>query len=71
MSTEDLIYMILLFSSIPFGHLVKLAGNAALRKLLCFSGGIFICFALVGVGTIHSFLTILGNFLIIKIVGRR
>jgi len=50
---------------------VKLAGNAALRKLLCFSGGIFICFALVGVGTIHSFLTILGNFLIIKIVGKR
>ena len=72
MSTTDLLYLSMLLGSIPFGHLVKLSGSPARKQFLSTSAGICLGMALVGVwGMLHSFVTILGTYLIVILFGPR
>ena len=68
MSLLDLIYLLLLISSIPLGCLVKSCGRSKQKEWLCFMCGVSITLGLNGVyGSIHSFLTIVGNYAIVKL----
>lgn len=71
MSTTDWIYLAMLLGSIPYGHLVKLSGSPARKQFLCMAAGIGLSFALVGVGIVHSFVAILGTYLIVLSLGPR
>ena len=63
-------YMLLLFGAIPFGHLVKMCGSPGRKKFLAFIAGIVMVIFTAGFnGLPHSFCTILGTFLILKVVG--
>ena len=70
MSQEDIVYLLLLFGAIPFGHVVKICGSPARKQFLAFIAGLAMVLATSGVnGLPHSFCTILGTFLILKTVG--
>ena len=72
MSTTDILYLSMLLGSIPYGHLVKISGTPARKQLLCTAAGIFLSMALVGFwGILHSFVTILGTYLIVISLGPR
>ena len=72
MSREDFVYMLVLFAAIPFGHIVKVSGSPARKKLLSFLAGLVVLFTTAGVqASTHSFLTILGTYLIIRMLGPR
>lgn len=70
MSTEDVIYLLILLLSIPFGHVIKLCGrNAWLKRLLSLSFGLFIVSVLVGrVDAWHSLVVIIGNYIIVNAI---
>lgn len=64
--------MCMLLGAIPFGHVVKVAGSPERKQFLTFIGGLFMAISTTGLnGIAHSFCTILGTYLIIKIVGPR
>jgi hypothetical protein len=70
MSREDIVYMLLLFGAIPFGHLVKICGSPVRKQFLALIAGLIMVISTAGFGGIsHSFCTILGTFLIMKAVG--
>ncbi|KAJ7340403.1 Lysophospholipid acyltransferase 7 [Desmophyllum pertusum] len=72
MSTTDILYLSMLLGSIPLGHLVKISGSPARKQFLCTAAGICLGMALVGVwGILHSFVTILGTYLIVVSLGPR
>lgn len=72
MSTTDLLYLAMLLGSIPLGHLVKLSGSPARKQFLCTAAGIGLSLALVGVwGILHSFVTVIGTYLIVISLGPR
>ena len=72
MSATDWLYLAMLLGSIPFGHLVKISGSPARKQFLCTVAGIGLSIALVGVwGILHSFVTILGTYLIVLSLGPR
>lgn len=72
MSTADILYLSMLLGSIPYGHLVKISGTPARKQLLCTAAGICLSIALVGFwGILHSFVTILGTYLIVISLGQR
>ncbi|XP_028395478.1 lysophospholipid acyltransferase 7-like [Dendronephthya gigantea] len=72
MSREDVVYMLLLFGAIPFGHLVKISGSPSRKQFLALFAGLVMIVATSGFrGIVHSFCTILGTFLILKIAGPR
>ena len=72
MSWEDFVYMCMLFSSIPFGHVVKICGSAAHKKFVTFAAGLFVIYMTIGfAGVPHSFVTILGTYVIIRVLGPR
>ena len=72
MSREDVVYMLLLFGAIPFGYLVKISGSPSTKQFLALFAGLVMIVATSGFGGIlHSFCTILGTFLILKIAGPR
>lgn len=72
MSTTDWLYLAMLVGSIPLGHLVKISGSPARKQFLCMAAGVCLSLALVGVwGILHSFVTILGTYLIVISFGPR
>lgn len=72
MSTEDFIYLSLLLTCIPFGHLVKLTQNRQLKTLLVLGAGLLVGLIVVGYkGLAHSFITITINYVLITVVGPR
>lgn len=72
MSREDFVYMCMLFAAIPFGHIVKVSGSPARKKLMSFLAGLVVLLSTTGVrGIPHSFVTILGTYFIIRTFGRR
>ena len=72
MSREDLVYLLLLVASIPYGHLVKISGSPARKQFLALIAGLLMIVSTAGLAGIpHSFCTILGTFLILKILGPR
>lgn len=72
MSTTDWLYLSMLLGSIPYGHLVKISGSPARKQFLSTAAGICLGMALVGFwGILHSFVTILGTYLIVISLGPR
>lgn len=72
MSTTDWLYLSMLLGSIPYGHLVKISGSPARKQFLCMAAGIGLSLALVGLkGILHSFVTVLGTYLIVLSLGPR
>ena len=72
MSREDIVYLLLLVGAIPYGHLVKISGSPARKQFLALIAGLFMIVSTAGfAGIPHSFCTILGTFLILKILGPR
>ena len=72
MSREDIVYMLLLFGAIPLGHLIKVSGSPARKQFLALIAGLGTVLATSGLGGIpHSFFTILGTYIILKILGAR
>lgn len=62
----------MLVGSIPYGHLVKISGSPARKQFLCMAAGIGLSLLLVGVwGMMHSFVAILGTYLIAISLGPR
>ncbi len=72
MSREDLIYLLLLLGSIVIGHFVKNLKSAFSKQLVSFGAGLFLVMMTAGTeGAWHSALTILGNFILVRLVGPR
>eukprot|EP00794_Sanderia_malayensis_P009066 gene9066-10034_t len=72
MSRIDIIYLILLLSSIPLGHVVKNLRSSTSRQFLAFAAGLSIVLFTAGLeGAWHSALTIFGNYLLVRVVGTR
>ena len=72
MSPTDLLYLAMLLGSIPFGHLVKISGTPARKQFLSTAAGICLSMALVGFwGIVHSFVTVIGTYLIVISLGPR
>ena len=72
MSRDDILYLCMLLFSIPFGYVVKLSGSPARKKFLCTVVGLSLAISLVGfLDILHSFLTVLGTYLIITLLGPR
>ena len=70
MKREDIIYLALLLICIPFGHGVKLVNSPKLKQFLTLAVGLIVALSTAGFeGIWHSALTILGNFILVKLVG--
>lgn len=66
MSPDDIIYISLLLLSIPIGFLIKNVRSANNRQWLTFIIGLAMTFAAIRFDVIHSFLTILGTYIICR-----
>jgi len=63
MSRIDIIYLLMLILSMPYGHLIKLRTNPTVKKMLCLIPGLVIGLILCGpLGLIHSFVVIVGSY---------
>lgn len=72
MSHEDFVYMCMLLAAIPYGHIVKVSGSPARKKLLSFLAGVVVLLMTTGAwGALHSFFTILGTYAIVRMLGSR
>ena len=70
MTREDIIYLMLLLFCIPFGHVVKSINSPQVKQFLTFAVGLIVALSTAGIeGIWHSAVTILGNFILVKIVG--
>ncbi|EDV27938.1 uncharacterized protein TRIADDRAFT_21100 [Trichoplax adhaerens] len=66
MSPDDIIYVSLLLVSIPIGFLIKNVQSAVHRQWLTFAIGLSIAIATIGFDVVHSFVTILGTYIICR-----
>ena len=72
MSTEDFVYLMLLMICIPYGHLLKLCSNRLLKTIMAGGTGTAVGLILIGPqGMVHSLVTIIINYAVIKAVGPR
>ena len=70
MKREDIIYLTLLLVCIPFGHVVKSVNSPHVKQFLTLAVGLIVALSTAGFeGIWHSALTILGNFILVKLVG--
>lgn len=70
MSTEDILYLLMLLLSIPLGHVVKLSGSPARKQFLCVLFGITLAVILLGNGIWHSMMAFIGTYIIMVLLGQ-
>ena len=72
MSNDDWFYLAILIFCIPCGHLLKLCSSYYTKKVASCVIGILLTFILCGYKDLmHSFITIFGNYVVVKIIGIR
>ena len=69
--TDDVVYSIVLLSTVPAGLLVKQISSPELKKAVCTIIGIAIAFLTIGGHILHPTFVTLSSILIIKLAGPR
>ncbi|EDO40083.1 predicted protein, partial [Nematostella vectensis] len=72
MSGEDILYLLILILSIPYGYFVKISGSPARKQFLSTLAGVGLSLALLGPwGIWHSLTAVIGAYLIVASLGPR